>query len=462
MAAIRFSGMASGLPPNIVDQIMEGERIPIKTMEKAKSKEEDTLKLVTDLETKINDITKNIGSLVGTRGFTDSKFITTAPDIVDGTIDPTSAQTGEYMVEVEQLAAKPGAMSNGFPDTDTTELGVGYLKFVTPEGTKEVYIDGSKSTLSGVAAQITASGQGLNAKVINDRKDPEAPYKLLVTGLGTGADNNIEFPQVYMLDGDQDFYFENAKPGQNAKIKIDGFEFESTDNNIEGVIPGVVLDLKQAAPGKTVRINVKEDLQVITGKIKEFVDAYNGALTFIQNQNKLQKGSNGKESLGPLGGQSIIRTLESALRRVIQSPQMGTGSDITRALEIGIEFNRNGTLNYNQQKFEKVLSSNPKGVAAFLRGDGFVTGFAQSVKREIAGMLNPQVGSIANRKKSIQDRVAQMNKRIESKERQLEGKEMELRRKFSDLESKMSKLNGQGAQVAAMAGGFQQAGPKQG
>ncbi len=462
MAAIRFSGMASGLPPNIVDQIMDAERIPVKTMEKNKAKEEDVLKLVGELETKVGDITKNIGELVGIRGFTDHKFLTTAPEIVDGTIDPTTAQTGEYMIEVEQLAAKPGAMSNGFPDADTTEMGVGYLKFETPEGTKEVYINGDNSTLNGVAAQITQSGQGLNAKVINDRKDPENPYKLLVTGLSTGADNDIQFPQVYMLDGDQDFYFDNAKPGQNAKVKIDGFEFESTDNNVEGVIPGVTLDLKQAAPGKTVRINVKEDLQVISGKIKEFVDAYNGALSFIQNQNRLQKAANGKESLGPLGGQSIIRSLESALRRVIQNPQIGTGSKITRAIEIGIEFNRNGTLNFNQQKFEKVLSSDPQAVAAFLRGDGFLTGFAQTVRREVSGMLNPQVGAISNRKKAIQGRVEQLNKRIEAKERQLESKEGELRRKFSELESKMSKLNGQGAAVAAMATSFQQAGPKQG
>jgi flagellar hook-associated protein 2 len=453
--------MASGLPPNIVDQLMDAERIPVKTMENKKKQEEDVLKLVGELETKINDITKNIGELVGTRGFVDSKFSSSNPEIVEGTIDPTIAQTGEYMIEVDQLAAKPGAMSSGFPDADTTEIGVGYLKFETPDGTKEVYIDGSNSTLNGIANQITASGHGLKATVINDRKDPENPFKILVTGLQTGADNTIEFPQVYMLDGDQDFYFDEAKPGQNAKLKIDGFEFESPDNYVENVIPGITLDLRQASPGKNVRVNIKENMEVISGKIKNFVDAYNGALSFIQNQNRVQKNTSGDERLGPLGGQSVLRTLESSLRRIIQNPQLGTGSKISRAIEIGIEFNRNGTLNFNQQKFDKVLASDPKNVAAFIRGDGFVTGFAQAIKREIGGMLSPQYGAIANRKKAIQGRVDQINKRIESKERQLEKKEVELRRKFSDLESKMSKLNAQGGQVAAMASSFA-SGPKQG
>ncbi len=36
MTAIRFNGMASGLPPNIVDQLMEAEKIPVKQMEAKK------------------------------------------------------------------------------------------------------------------------------------------------------------------------------------------------------------------------------------------------------------------------------------------------------------------------------------------------------------------------------------------------------------------------------------------
>lgn len=40
MTAVRITGMASGLPPNIVEQMMEAERIPIKTMEQKKNGED--------------------------------------------------------------------------------------------------------------------------------------------------------------------------------------------------------------------------------------------------------------------------------------------------------------------------------------------------------------------------------------------------------------------------------------
>ncbi|ASD64842.1 flagellar hook associated protein [Bdellovibrio bacteriovorus] len=451
MAGIRITGMASGLPPNIVEQLMDAERIPVKQMEAGRAKQEDKLKLVQDLESKVNDITKNLGELTSSSGFVDKKFLSGDPNVVEGQVDPQMAIPGEYSVEVVQLAQKPAAMSNGFPDKDQTQIGVGYIKFETPEGTKEVYINGSNSTLEGVMKQINAANVGLKAQVLEDRKDQENPFKLLVSGLSTGNDSQVTFPKIYLLDGDQDMYFEESRKAQNAKVKVDGFEIELPDNKSTDLVPGVTLDFKSAAPGREIRLSVKENLEVISGKIKSFVDAYNGALDFIQKQSKLQAGNGKNPSLGPLGGDGMLRSIENSLRRVILNPQMGVESPIRRVGELGIEFNRNGTLNFSQDKFNKVLQANPQGVAAFLRGDGFNTGFVATVKREIGNLVNGQFGTISNRKRGLEDRIKQVNNRIETKERQLERKEDSLRRKFADLEQKMSDLNAQQARFAAMA-----------
>lgn len=450
MAGVRITGMASGLPPNIVDQLVEAERVPLKQLEGKKTKQEDTLKLVNDLDGKVSEINKSLGELLSTRGFTDTKLISGDPNVIDGTVDPNATVTGDYSLEVLQLAQKAGAISNGFPDRKETQMGVGYIKFETSEGTKEVYINGESSTLDGVAAQINKANVGLRASVIEDRKDKESPFRLLVTGLSTGDDKQITFPTIYLLDGDQDMYFDQSRPSQNAKIKLDGFEVEVPENQVNDLIPGVSLNLKAAAPGREIRINVKENTEAISGKIKTFVDAYNGALGFIQGQHKLQKGQNGKEALGPLGGDSLLRNVEGALRRIIISPQYGVESPVTRVNDLGIEFNRNGTLNFNQEKFNKVLNSNPAGVAAFFRGDGLQTGFITTIKREISNMQNGQFGPLANRKKGIQTRIDRMNDQIERKEKQIEKKQEFLTKKFADLESQMSRLQGQGAAVSGI------------
>lgn len=450
MAGIRITGMASGLPPNIVEQLMEAERIPVQQMEANKAKSEDRLKLVQDLEAKVSEITKNLNELTSNGGFIDKKFTSGDPNVIDGLVDPQTAIPGDYSIEVVQLAQKPGAISNGFPDKNETQIGVGYIKFDTPEGEKEVYINGSNSTLEGVAKQINAAGLGMKAQVLEDRKDSDNPFRLLVSGLSTGKDNQVSFPKIYLLDGDEDMYFEQSRAAKNARVKVDGFEIELPDNKSSDLIPGVSLDFKSAAPGREIRMTVKENVEVISGKIKSFVDAYNGALDFIQKQNKIGANKAGKPALGPLGGDGMLRTIESRLRSIVLNPQMGVQSPVKRIGELGIEFNRNGTLDFNQDKFNKVLNSNPAGVAAFFRGDGFATGFVTSLKREVGNLMNGQFGVISSRKKGLQDKINQANTRIETKERQLERKEESLRRKFADLESKMSSLQAQQARVAAM------------
>lgn len=450
MAGIRITGMASGLPPNIVEQLMDAERIPVQQMEASKAKSEDRLKLVQDLESKVSDITKNLNELTSNGGFIDKKFTSGDPNVVDGLVDPQTAIPGDYSLEVVQLAQKPGAISNGFPDKNETQIGVGYIKFDTPDGEKEVYINGNNSTLEGVAKQINAAGLGMKAQVLEDRKDSENPFRLLVSGLATGKDNQVSFPKIYLLDGDEDMYFEQSRAAKNARIKVDGFEIELPDNKSSDLIPGVALDFKSAAPGREIRMTVKENVEVISGKIKSFVEAYNGALDFIQKQNKIGANKAGKPALGPLGGDGMLRTIENRLRSIVLNPQMGVQSPVKRIGELGIEFNRNGTLDFNQDKFNKVLNSNPAGVAAFFRGDGFATGFVTSLKREVGNLMNGQFGVISSRKKGLQDKINQANTRIETKERQLERKEESLRRKFADLESKMSNLQAQQARVAAM------------
>ncbi|MCK6597445.1 MAG: flagellar filament capping protein FliD [Bdellovibrionaceae bacterium] len=454
MPAIRMTGMASGLPPNIVDQLVEAERVPLKQIETKKNKQEDVLKIVTDLETKVSEITKNLGELTNTKGFIDTKLISGDPNTIDGVVDPGAVVNGEYSIEVMQLAQKPGAISNGFPDKDKTQMGVGYIKFETSQGLKEVYIKGENSTLSGVAAQINSANIGMRATVIEDKKDRENPFRLIVSGLKTGDDKQIKFPTIYMLDGDQDMFFDEARPAQNAKLKMDGFEVEVPDNVVNDLIPGVTLNLKQASPGREIRVFVKENMEAISGKIKAFVDAYNGALSFLQNQQKLQKGASGKESLGPLGGDSLTRQVENVLRRIIMAPQFGINSDIQTMNQLGIEFNRNGTLNFNQEKFNKVLNSNPASVAEFFKGDGLTTGFVNNLKRELSNMQNPSFGVLANRKKGIQEKINRYNTQIEQKERQLEKKEDSLRKKFADLESKMSAIQSQGAAVQGIGAGL--------
>lgn len=450
MPTIRFGGMASGLPPNIVDQLVEAEKIPIKNIEAQKGKQENRLKLVTDLEGKLSAITGTIAALASTKGFSDMKLTSGDNNIVQGVVDPTKAVNGDWNLEVVELAQKAAAITNGFPDKDKSQIGVGYFRFHTPEGKKEVYINGDNNTLEGVAETINNAAVGVKASIFNDRKDPDAPFKLMISGTGTGGDNKMDYPTLYFLDGDQDIYFEDEREAKNGLVKVDGFEFEIGDNKVEDIIPGVSLELKQAAPGRTVNIGVKENQEVVSGKVKGFVDAVNAVLSFIQQQNSLGKDS---DTSSTLGGDSLLRGIEQRLRNLVQNPQVGVGSEVNRLSQLGIVFNRNGVLEHNEEKFNTALMKNPAAVQRFLAGDGFNVGFIPSLRREISTVLNSAFGPVAIRKRALQDRIKQMDGQIANKERQLSIKEDNLRKKFARLEEVTSKLKSQGGALGGIGMG---------
>ena len=447
MPKIAVAG-ASGLPPNIVEQLIEAEKIPIKNIEEKKGKQESRLKLVSDLESKLSALTGSLSTLSGTKGFKDIQLNSGDPNIIQGTVDPEVAPKGSWNVEVVRMANKAAALTNGFPDKNKTEIGVGYFRFETPEGNKEVYINGSTSTLEGAAAAINNANVGVKASVLNDRKDPDNPYRLMITGNSVGADNRVKYPTLYFLDGDQDIYFDENREAVNGLVKLDGIEIEISDNKLDDLINGVTLDLKQSAPGRSVNVSVSENMEVVTGKIKGFVDAANAVLGFIQQQNNLNEKS---DTSATLGGDGLLRSIENRIRRFVQEPQMGIAGPVKRLSELGIQFGRNGLLEYKEETFNNTLRKNPAAVQQFFAGDGFATGFIPTVRREVQSLLNNNFGPVSVRKKSLQDRIARMDDQVANKERQLAVKEESLRRKFSKLEETVSRLKSQGSALGGFA-----------
>ena len=71
MPPIRFGGIASGLPPNLVEQIMANERLPIQNLEAKKTGINTKLELVGDFESRLRKVGDSMNNIIGTKGFND-------------------------------------------------------------------------------------------------------------------------------------------------------------------------------------------------------------------------------------------------------------------------------------------------------------------------------------------------------------------------------------------------------
>ncbi len=441
--------MNTGLPKDIVQQIMKAEQIPVKKMEYRKEKVQDKMNLLEQFTQLVEGMRGEVLKNKSARSLRELK-VNTNEEILNVVADKNIANPGSYKLEVMELAQKSSAMTNGVKDKDQTYLGVGYISYKLPNGEKkEIYVDKENSSLSGVARLINQSDIGINATVVNDGKDSKKPYRLILSLDETGKANKANFPYFYFVDGQTDLYLDQERPAQNAKVKLDGFEIELAENKLSDVIPGVTVDLKKAKPGEEVSIEISEDTVQITEKVSTLVESINEVLTFIREQNAVDESTDTSRTLG---GDSSLKSLEARLRGTIFTP-VETSFGNKRIGDLGIVFNRNGTLDFDEQKFEKEVAGNYKLVSEILTGyykaDGVKTdGFVERLDEVANQALRPPTGLLHSRKTGLRQNINQIDQRISDKQRQLEQKERVLKEKFTRLEETVSRIKGQGAGLA--------------
>jgi len=452
---ISFGSINSGLPKDIVQQIVEAEKIPIKQMEARKGKIENKKALVGQLIGLVESMRGEILKNKGARSLREMKINTGDNPNIAVTADKNVADPGKYNLEVVSLAQKSSAISNSVEDKDKTYLGVGYIKAVLPNGdTKEIYVDQENATLSGIAKLINAdTALGIKATVVNDGKDEDEPYRLMLAMQETGDGHNAEFPDLYLVDGEVDLYFDQKKPAQDAKIKLDGFEIEVPSNKVTELIPGLTIDLKKAKPGEEINIDVTEDVEKIGMKITSLVDNIDNVLKFIKDQNTLDEKSDTSQSLG---GDLTLTTIESKVRAAVFTP-IATESGPHRVGDFGISFERSGLLKFDQPKFEAALSKDYKAVAQTLTGmysieGGKSNGFVDLLEDAAKTLLNTPNVALQTRKSGLQSQIGNIDRQIATRQRMIASKEEVLKAKFARLEETMSRIKGQGAGLAGLAG----------
>lgn len=453
---IAFGSISTGLPKDIVKQIMQAEQVPIQNMEKQKGKIQDKKGLVDQLSKLVEDVRGNLAQNGNARSLRELK-VDTNNEIVNVTTDKSRALPGTYQLEVMSLAQKSSAMSTGFEDKDKSYVGVGFIQYTLPNGeTKDIYVDSDNASLDKIAKLINKnSSLGVTANVINDGSGSDAPWRLILSMNATGDDNAVTFPYFYFVDGEDDFQLEFQREAHDAKIKLDGFEIELPENKAKDLIPGVSIDLKKAKPGEEFTLKISEDIDAVGGKVGDLVSKLNGVLKFIKEQNNMDEKTDTSRTLG---GDIMLQTLESRIHTAVFK-DIKTATGYHRVGELGLAFGKDGLIEFDQKKFQAAIGKDYNMVAEILTGAYFEEegtksqGFIDNLNDTVGQIMRMPDGLISSRKKTLQGNIEEIDRRISQKQKFLEEKEKNLKDKFARLEGTISKIKSQGAGVAALGGG---------
>lgn len=457
---IAFGSINSGLPKDIVQQIISAEKLPIAQMETRKAKIENKKSLLADLTKRVDDLRGSVYANKSNRSFREFS-VNVSGNGIGATVDKNTAVPGTYQIEVLQLAQKSSAISNGVEDKDNTYVGVGYLQYELPDGsTKEIYIDEDHATLKGISKLINGDAEnGMSANVVNSGDGSDEPWKIIITLNETGDSQKATFPNLYLVDGEVDIWFDAEREAKDAKIKLDGFELEIPANSTTELIPGVTLDLKKAEVGNELTLDIKEDTTKMTEKIGDLVEKINSIISFIKEQNAMDESTDTSQTLG---GDITLQTLESRLRSTVFSG-INTKFGSKRIGDLGLTFQRNGMLKLDSDKFQSNLDNNLEMVGQVVNGiytleGGKVNGFIDNLDQLITDATKRPGGILSSRKEGLSTQIKNIDRRIDTKQRQIARKEEHLKAKFARLEETISRIKTQGSGLAGMGNPVQQLG----
>ena len=452
---LKFDPVGGGQFKQALAQIIEAEKQPLKQLEARKKIEDSKMKLFQEFKAKFQGFEKTLTDFTNFRKFRELKVeLGDGESVISVTVDKERAEPGTYTLTVDSLATRTSAISNGFESPDKAELGNGFIVVDGPEGSMEIYVDSKNASLRGIANAINKNSKApIQASVVQDETDPDAPWRLILTGRADGARNQLQIPEFYFLDGNGEFFFDDSRDAENALINLDGFELESPSNDIKDFLTGVNVHLKSARPDHPVTFTITEDYKKVAGKMKGMVDQVNGILDFINKQNAVDDKSDTKAMFT---GDSSLQSIEYRLRNVIhegfpvEDVNAPDGLRYKFLNQVGVTFTKAGSLEFSEEKFQKALEDDFTGTAELVTGE---YGFASQMKSIVENYTRTGTGLLANRENSMRGRIRKIDDDIHMKERRIEQRTQALTEQFSRLQGSLSSMQRQQQFLSASMGG---------
>jgi flagellar hook-associated protein 2 len=240
---------------------------------------------------------------------------------------------------------------------------------------------GSNDTLNTLASYINNQNLGVTASVVTDANGS----RLALVSQSTGTSGALA-----ITSNNTNLNFEAPTGGTNASLTIDGIPYSSTSNTITGAIPEVTLNLAGANPNEIVQLSVGADTTQITDAINNFVSAYNQVIGDINQQLTVNPSTN---SIGPLGTDSSLTTLQSSLLADAAYAVSGNSAGYVNLASLGINTNNDATLTVDASQLASELATNPSGVQSFFQ-NATSTGFANNFNNDLTNQTNPTTGPL--------------------------------------------------------------------
>jgi len=426
MATITSTGSGSGLEINdIVTAILDAEKVPAQTqIDNEARKATEQISAFGSINSALSTFKDSYKDLSKTSSYSAVNISSSDESVLTATAG-LGAQTGIYDIDVKKKAQAQSLATAAYSSpNDAFGTGTLTIRFgsysggsfaVNPDATiQNITLDSSNNTLSTLRDALNEDADnGITASIINDGTG----YRLVMTSDNTGEEYAMEITAVdddgdnvdntsgisRLVYNDTNKNVSQTVAAVDAEIVMNGLTITRSSNEIESVITGVTLQLKDAKPGENIRLNINQDTSTVETEIRDFVDNYN---TLIGQLNEFTRVDSSNGEKGILVGDATVRGMENQLRSLLNNRLEHLPGSIKSFANLGIFTNRDGTLEINESnsalpKFSDVIKNNIADVADFFTATGAATdsqvSFTSSNSATQPGTYSVEVTQLATR-----------------------------------------------------------------
>ncbi|HYQ52802.1 MAG TPA: flagellar filament capping protein FliD [Pseudomonas sp.] len=375
---------------------------------------------------------------------------TSASDTIVKATASNTAVAGNYSIEVKNLATSSKVSSQAFSGGATSAIPEGDL--VISQGGKDYTITvGAGATLQSVRDQINKEmgANGIAANIITGADG--ARLVLGSTTTGAGSDISVSGIAGLEIDGTKSMADNGAGyitgVAKDAVVLIDGLEVKSASNTVSDAISGIKLELTGAsAVGVATKVTVASNNDGLKTAVQSFVDAYNTLQKAVTGLTSTSTDEEGNTVLGSLTNDPTTRSLLRDVRAVLS--EVGAGDQLTSLSQLGINTQRDGTLEFNSTKFTAALNDKKLGgeVQNLFTG---TNGIFERMNKAIEP-YNAVDGSLATRKASLDEVAKNLSAQQAALDRRTESLTASLTKKYVALDTALGKMKAQADQITSI------------
>ena len=454
--AISSTGIGSGLNvTELVSQLMAVERLPVAALDKKEASYQARLSSLGTVKNAMAALQTASRAIA-----TSDKLTPVKSSIGDATLfaaaPGSGAAAGSYNVEVKSLAQSQKIMTSvGFTNaTDVVGTGTVTFDFGSYDSAdppaftanaarpaKSVTLTSSNNTLSGLRDAINASDMGVTASIINDGSKNILTFTSTDTGTKSALKVSVNDPSLnafaYDPTGVGASSMDQIVAAQNAVIVVDTVEITQQSNKITDAIQGVTLNLTKADPGKPTKVTLARDNSGTQAALEGFIKAYNDANKAI-NEATAYNISTGVGAA--LNGDSTMRSVQNQMRSLFSAAVAGAPSGTRVLSDVGISFQRDGTLAMDTAKFAAASADPTKDVSKLFATSAGARGYGYQMDVLLGRMLSP-VGVLNGKATSINEQIKGLTEQRATINSRLDVTEKRYRAQFSALDKAVSSMS---------------------